>query len=145
MKTKKIGCEITTVKNLFNRNVENSEVFRYVNSATSANAFILGFLVRHQDMDIYQKNIEERFSITKSTTSKILKLMEQNGLIFRIGIEKDARYKKIVVTEKGLAINEAVKSTLDDVEQKAFTGFSKEEIEKLYSYLDRIKENLKNN
>lgn len=144
MKTKKLGCEITNVKNLFSRNIENSEIFHYVESVTSANSFILGFLARHQDMDIYQKHIEEKFSITKSTTSKILKLMEQNGLIKRQAIDGDARYKKIILTEKGLSINEAIHSTLEEVEKKAFNGFSKNEIDTLYAYLDRIKENLKN-
>ncbi len=60
MKQKKLGGEISSIKNLFNRNVENSEVFRYVNMITSTNSFILGFLERHQDIDIYQKNIEEK-------------------------------------------------------------------------------------
>ena len=34
--------------------------------------------------------------------------MEQNGLILRVGVDNDARLKKIVLTEKGLAINESV-------------------------------------
>ena len=110
---------------------------------TSTNSFILGFLERHQDIDIYQKNIEEKFLITKSTTSKILKLMEQNGLIERIGVDSDARLKKIVLTEKGLAINESVRSTLDEVEKKALEGFEPHEITQLYSYFERIKNNLK--
>ena len=143
MKQKKLGGEISSIKNLFNRNVENSEVFRYVNMITSTNSFILGFLERHRDIDIYQKNIEEKFLITKSTTSKILKLMEQNGLIERIGVDSDARLKKIVLTEKGLAINESVRSTLDEVEKKALEGFEPHEITQLYSYFERIKNNLK--
>ena len=143
MKQKKLGGEISSIKNLFNRNVENSEVFRYVNMITSTNSFILGFLERHQDMDIYQKHIEEKFLITKSTTSKILKLMEQNGLILRVGVDNDARLKKIVLTEKGLAINESVRSTLDEVEKKALEGFEPSEIAQLYSYFERIKNNLK--
>lgn len=143
MKQKKLGGEISSIKNLFNRNVENSEVFRYVNMITSTSSFILGFLERHQDIDIYQKNIEEKFLITKSTTSKILKLMEQNGLIERIGVDSDARLKKIVLTEKGLAINESVRSTLDEVEKKALEGFEPHEITQLYSYFERIKNNLK--
>ena len=52
MKQKKLGGEISSIKNLFNRNVENSEVFRYVNMITSTNSFILGFLERHQDIDL---------------------------------------------------------------------------------------------
>ena len=137
MKQKKLGGEISSIKNLFNRNVENSEVFRYVNMITSTNSFILGFLERHQDIDIYQKNIEEKFLITKSTTSKILKLMEQNGLIERIGVDSDARLKKIVLTD------ESVRSTLDEVEKKALEGFEPHEITQLYSYFERIKNNLK--
>ena len=57
MKQKKLGGEISSIKNLFNRNVENSEVFRYVNMITSTNSFILGFLERHQDIDIYNNKI----------------------------------------------------------------------------------------
>lgn len=143
MKPKRLGREISAVKNLFTRNVENCETFRYLDSVTSANSFILGFLARHKDSDIYQKTIEDKFSITKSTTSKILKLMEQNGLIDRIGVDNDARLKKIILTEKGLAIHESVKNGLEQVEKKALDGFSQIEIDKLYSYLDRIKENLK--
>lgn len=43
MKQKKLGGEISSIKNLFNRNVENSEVFRYVNMITSTNSFYSWF------------------------------------------------------------------------------------------------------
>lgn len=143
MRQKRIGREVSCLKNLFSRNIENNETIRFVNEITSANANILRFLAKNQNTDIYQKTIEENFSITKSTTSKILKLMEQNGLIKRLGVDNDARLKKIILTEKGLAINESVRNVLDDVEKKALDGFSEDEIDMLYSFFDRIKINLK--
>ena len=143
MRQKRIGREVSCLKNLFSRNIENNETIRFVNEITSANAIILRFLAKNQHTDIYQKTIEENFSITKSTTSKILKLMEQNGLINRLGVDNDARLKKIILTEKGLAINESIRNVLDDVEKKALDGFNDEEIEMLYSFFDRIKTNLK--
>ena len=143
MKPRRIGRDISCLKNLFSRNIENNETIRFVNEITSANAVILGFLQKNQNIDVYQKTIEENFSITKSTTSKILKLMEQNGLISRLGVENDARLKKIVLTEKGLAINESVRNVIDDVEKKALEDFSDEEIELLFLFLSRIKTNLK--
>ncbi len=143
MRQKRIGREVSCLKNLFSRNIENNETIRFVNEITSANAIILRFLAKNQNTDIYQKTIEENFSITKSTTSKILKLMEQNGLINRLGVDNDARLKKIILTEKGLAINESIRNVLDDVEKKALDGFNEEEIEMLYSFFDRIKTNLK--
>ena len=69
--------------------------------------------------------------------------MEQNGLINRLGVDNDARLKKIILTEKGLAIHESIRNVLDDVEKKALDGFNEEEIEMLYSFFDRIKTNLK--
>lgn len=143
MRPKKFGREISCLKNLFSRNVENNETVRFVNEVTSANVAILGFLAKNQNQDIYQKTIEENFSITKSTTSKVLKLMEQNGLINRLDVEEDARLKKIVLTEKGYAINESVRNVLEDVEKKALEGFTQEETEQLFSFLGRIRENLK--
>ena len=143
MRQKRIGREVSCLKNLFSRNIENNDTVRFVNELTSANAHILRFLAKNQNTDIYQKTIEENFSITKSTTSKILKLMEQNGLINRLGVDNDARLKKIILTEKGLAINESIRNVLDDVEKKALDGFNDEEIEMLYSFFDRIKTNLK--
>ena len=130
-----IGAQLTSF--------ENNDTVRFVNELTSANAHILRFLAKNQNTDIYQKTIEENFSITKSTTSKVLKLMEQNGLINRLGVDNDARLKKIILTEKGLAIHESIRNVLDDVEKKALDGFNEEEIEMLYSFFDRIKTNLK--
>lgn len=144
MKPKRLGREINCVKNLFTRNLENCETFRFVNTITSANAFILHYLARNQSEDIYQKTIEEKFSITKSTTSKILKLMEQNGLINRLDVKEDARLKKIVLTEKGMETHKAVRQGMDAIEETAFTDFTLEEKEQLFMYLDRIKNNLKN-
>ena len=143
MRQKRIGIEVSCLKNLFSRNIENNDTVRFVNELTSANAHILRFLAKNQNTDIYQKTIEENFSITKSTTSKVLKLMEQNGLINRLGVDNDARLKKIILTEKGLAIHESIRNVLDDVEKKALDGFNEEEIEMLYSFFDRIKTNLK--
>lgn len=143
MKPKRLGCEVSAIKNLFTRNVENCESFKYATSVTSSNSFILGYLARHKNEDVYQKDIEERFSITKSTTSKVLKLMEQNGLIERIDVKEDARLKKIILTDKGYEIHESVKLALNQIEVKALEGFSEEETQILFSYCERIKENLK--
>lgn len=144
MKPKRLGRELKGVNNLFSRNVENCEAIRYVNELTSANAFVLGYLAKNQNVDIYQKTIEEKFSITKSTASKVLKLMEQNGLINRYSVQEDARLKKIAITDKGLAIHESVRNGLDFVEEKAFQEFTQEEKDQLFNFLERIKNNLKN-
>lgn len=145
MKNKKIGGEISQIKNLFSRVVENSDVIKCANKLTSSNSYILGFLYRHKHQDVFQKTIEETFMITKSTASQILKLMEQNGLISRIPVESDARLKKIILTENGEAIHSKIRNRLDEVEEIALNGFSENDKKKLFEYLDKVKTNLKNN
>ena len=55
-----------------------------------------------QTEDIYQKDIEEEYSIRPSTATQLLKQMEKNGLIIREPEAYDNRLKKIVVTDKAL-------------------------------------------
>ena len=59
MRPKKFGREISCLKNLFSRNVENNETVRFVNEVTSANVAILGFLAKNQNQDIYQKHLKK--------------------------------------------------------------------------------------
>ena len=58
--------------------------------------------------DIYQKDIEGEFQIRKSTVTGILKLMEKNGFIERVNSEKDARYKRLVPTEKAEGLRPSI-------------------------------------
>ena len=54
MRQKRIGREVSCLKNLFSRNIENNDTVRFVNELTSANAHILRFLAKNQN-DCYQK------------------------------------------------------------------------------------------
>ena len=40
-------------------------------------------------MDIYQKDIEAHFGITRATASKVITLMEKKGLIQRVSTESE--------------------------------------------------------
>lgn len=142
MKLKRLACEISRVKNLLSRYTQNRDQIKYAEKLTSANSHILGFLARQENNDVYQKTIEERFSITKSTASKILKLMEQNGLIERVAVDNDARLKKIILTEEGIKVHQMIKDNLEEVQEVALTGFSDDERNQLFDYLERIKSNL---
>ena len=75
MRQIRIGREVSCLKNLFSRNIENNDTVRFVNELTSANAHILRFLAKNQNTDIYQKTIEENFSITKSMSTSLLPLI----------------------------------------------------------------------
>lgn len=68
---------------------------------TRLHHWIIGF-VYHSAGDVYQRDIETKFKISRSTTSNVIGLMERKGLLTRESVDADARLKKIVLTNKAL-------------------------------------------
>ena len=63
--------------------------------------WIIGYLYQNRDKEVFQRDIQEQFSIRRSTVTGILQLMEKNGLITRSSVERDARLKKLELTPPG--------------------------------------------
>lgn len=143
MRKKRIGGELKIIHHMIKRNVINNPVLSKVNEMTGENSFIIGYLGNNRNKAIYQKDIEKRFSITRSTTSKILKLMEQKGLIERQKEDEDGRLKRIVLTNKSLELHKLIEGEIDQLDKNVLKGFSDKEINDLYDYLDRMIDNLK--
>ncbi len=57
---------------------------------------------RHAARYISKKDIEEEYSLRPSSATVLLKKMKKNGLIYREADENDARWKKIIVSERAL-------------------------------------------
>lgn len=55
------------------------------------NLWVVDFLFDNQDREIFPRDIEEEFSITRATVSKMLNLMEKKELIARKRVEGDGR------------------------------------------------------
>ncbi|HBM81626.1 MAG TPA: MarR family transcriptional regulator [Clostridiaceae bacterium] len=138
-----IGGEIRSLSNLLRRHAENSATFQYAKSVTGANGWIIAYIADNPDKDVFQKDLEEKFSTTRSTISKVIKLMEQKGLIERHGVSDDARLKKLVLTPKALALHQEIMNDIKNTEAILLNGFTQEEIDNLSSYIERMKNNLK--
>jgi len=139
-----IGSELWSLHNLIRRYFDFATHRSEIESITGNNGRIIHYLAENADKDIYQKNLERQFSITRSTTSKVLRLMEQKGLITRQAVEHDARLKKITLTDKAWEMRKIMSGDKDKMEQTLTRGFSGEEIKTLYSYIQRMKDNITN-
>ena len=102
----------------------------------------LHYLRHHKDEDVFQKDLEAAFSISGATVTNILKVMEKDGLITRIPMEKDARLKKLVMTEKGKQYDEVARANVVRLEAGMEKGFTEEEITRFREYLDRLTQNI---
>lgn len=139
----RLGLEIKRLNNLISRNISNLETISLLNEISNSNGFILRYIEEHEDEVITQKDIEKAFSITRSTSSTVLSLMEKKELIVREVLKEDNRVKKVLITDKGKKINSDIKKEIDQFELNLIKGFNDEELKQFLFYIDKLKENLK--
>lgn len=138
-----IGYQIRTLSNLLKR-----KVFEYAPppdrfGLTGMQAGIVAYLYENRDKAIYQKDIEERFSIRRSTASRFLKALEEKGILERETADFDARLKKLSLTPQALTQHEKIAEKLQIIEQQAARGLSEEEIKQFMAIAEKIKHNLR--
>lgn len=136
-----IGRRLGMLNHLILRSMEKdfqSELMRI----SAANGYVLFYLHEHREDDVFQKDFEENFGITRSTASKIISLMETKGLVARASVAGDARLKKITLTETGEQMRKNMIAAKDKMERQLTAGFSAEEIQQLAEFLLRMKDNL---
>jgi len=102
----------------------------------------LHYLRAHEGEDVFQKDLEAAFSISGATATNILKVMEKDGLIRRVPMERDARLKKLEMTEKGIQFDEEARKNVIRLEEGMKKGFTEEEITIFREYLDRLTQNI---
>lgn len=139
---RKLGFEIGRTSRLIKRVMDNSGAKEYIDKVTGTHGWALGYFHRNLGRDIFQKDFEKEFDIRRSTASRILSLMEGNGLITRESVPYDARLKKIVLTKKALEIEDQVISFFDSLEREYEKNISQEELEIFYRVLDKINSNI---
>ena len=109
---------------------------------TPQQTLVIRYLSEHDDRDVFQRDLEERFNVRRSTVSNILSLMEKKGLIKRESVECDARLKKLTLTEKSLELLEKMENDRVETEKLITDGIPEEELAMFISVAERMKQNL---
>ena len=78
-----IGNEIRVLSNMIHRTLANMPGTKQIEAVTGTNAWIIGYIAQQGDSNVYQRDLEQKFGITRSTASKVVNLMVQKGLIVR--------------------------------------------------------------
>lgn len=138
----RIGKELRSLNNVIKRYVKNMTNYQYAKNISGANGWIITYLAENQNREIFQKDLEKQFSVTRSTASKVIKGMEEKDLIIREGVPEDARLKRLRLTEKALEMHNAIHRDLTKMESRLTEGFSPQELETLLDYIQRMKKNL---
>lgn len=105
---------------------------------TAAQIILLEYLHENKEKVIIQKDLCDYLSLKHSTVISILKRLEVKELIVR-----KTNYKsEISITEKGIEIIKSASIKKGFYENELLKGFTKEEINELSIYLDRIYSNI---
>lgn len=144
MKSEKtlIGSELRGLNHLIRRYFDSCSHFRQIDKITGTNGWIIGYLADNTDKDIYQRDLEKHFSITRSTASRVLGLMEEKGLITRRSVPNDQRLKKLGLTDKAVELSLLMRDDNMNMERRLTDGFSENELETLTEYIRRMKDNI---
>lgn len=144
VKSKKVGFAIRKQNTAFTRRFMNEGFAVGLDEVTIMHAWVMGYLHRNEDKEIYQKSLESEFGIGRSSVASLVKLMENKGYIKREAVPGDARLKRIVLTTEGRETALKVKYTLDGMEKDILRDISPEELRIYFSVADKIVHNLDN-
>ena len=136
-----VGFEIKALSNLLKRRMMNP--FEHSQGMlTEIEGVLIGYLCHSQGREIYQKDLEQAFCIRSSTASRLLKRLEDEGLVLRSMGEKDARMKRITATARAQALNDEAERRIAATEAVLTRGLSPEEIDQFLATAEKLKRNL---
>lgn len=113
-----------------------------MDEVTGMQGLVLGYLTEYPEKTVFQKDIEVELEIRSSSATALLQRMEKKGFITRIPVPGDTRWKKIVPTQKAFDLRQRSMEKMKIVEDKALKGLTKEEVEILFSLLEKVGRNL---
>ena len=101
--------------------------------------WILAYLYECRDREVFQRDVERAFSITRSTVTNILQLMEKKGYIRRVGVPQDARLKRLVLTEEGAKAHQQIILSFRQTDQFISSLLTEEENAELLRLLNKLR------
>jgi Transcriptional regulators len=144
MKNKKtIGIASRCLSNQIKREIDKIAAKKGVEGMTGMHLMIIGYIGRHNEEDIFQKNLEKRFNMRRSTATGILQLMTKYKLISRQAVDYDARLKKIVLTNKAEIIHASCQKEIELLETRLSKNLTTEEIQQYLELTEKILNNAK--
>lgn len=138
-----LGLEVHRLEKLMARQRGYSAAHQDADRQTGMHGYLLRYLYENQGRDVFQRDIEKAFSISRSSVTVTLQLMEKNGLIRRESVAQDARLKRIVLTQKARDLHRQIEADILAFESNLARGISEEEQEVFLRVAKKMQENLR--
>lgn len=135
-------AQLAAIVNQLHRLVLIMPEAKFPTGMTVSQLSTLGYLAMREKSDVYQRDIETFFHLRRSTVSSLLNTLERKGLLRREPVPHDARLKKLVLTEAGLALSTQALSVMQRMNQVLIQGLTPEEVIQLSGLLGKVEATL---
>lgn len=141
---KNIIFEMKNLDRLLRKGIEAA--FRVLDGddqLTRMHHWVIGFLYSNQHRDVFQRDVEAEFRISRSTTSSMLTLMEKKGLITRQSVPDDARLKKLLLTEKAAELHVRHMDKMRELEDRVNNSITPDEKHELLRIIEKLRNSIR--
>ena len=140
------GMMIIGASMMLRRRADANKYMSEIHQITGQNGWILGYLSEQERLGtpVYQRDLEENFSLTRSAVSRLVGGMEGKGLIRRESVAGDARLKRILLTDYGRQVEVGAERERRRLDEMVVQGLDEEEIRAFKAVLKKIMANIKN-
>ncbi len=139
---KSASCELRRLTNHVRRKLMTFNGDKNNKRQTSSHYYIINYIAEKGNEAVFQRDIDQRFSLRRPTTTEILKLMERNGLVTKKSVENDLRLKKVVLTKKAKVLGEEFEVFLENMEAQMCEGINEEEMDVFFNVIEKMRLNL---
>lgn len=110
---------------------------------TSVQMDVLVFLLKNQEKnEINQLDVQKYLMLSHPAVTGIIKRMEQKGFIIRKASNRDARYKCLYLTQKGLELDGVLASNAVEAEKIIMQNMTSTQQEELHQLLQTALDNI---
>ena len=144
MNESKVLYKIRTLEATILRKMEHKigDNIKVRNHPTITQIRIIEYILKNNNKDIYQKDLENILNLRRATVSGVLQTMEKNGLIERTTSNDDSRTKKIILNSSAKEMFLKGEERIKMIEEKSLKGISKEELSIFLNVLDKMRNNI---
>lgn len=137
-----IGFQLRTLSHMVGHTVQQMAFSGVPDEITGMQGWIMGYLYDNRDRDIFQRDIQTQFSVSRSTVTGILQTMEKKGLIVRESVDWDARLKRLSLTQKAMQYHEKVMCGIHRTEELLSAMLTDEERETFLKLCRKLKQGI---
>lgn len=145
MQERKIAFELITIGHLLKRERDRANeaikerILGPDHKISCDDLGIMKYIADNLDREIYQKEIEQVFSLTAPSVSNKLRGLQKKGFIDRVYSAKDTRLKQVILTDYGREVDKKMRHEMEKFEIQLQRLLSDHDIDLLMKSIDTLK------